>query len=218
MRKSLLITGTDTGVGKTYVTYNLALALKARDVRVGCFKPVETYVRDLPEDGLLLSKATGQPLDEVVPVRFSLPLSPYAAEMEEGKVIDLNFLRERFEYVKGKYDILLVEGAGGIAVPIKRGYTYADLALDWGLEVIIVGRAGLGTLNHTYLAWFYAKEKGLKVKAIVLNGFTGEDVSERTNPKIVEEMTGIRPVCLPKTEGNLAKEEDLLPLLDLIGL
>ncbi|MDQ7038686.1 MAG: dethiobiotin synthase [Aquificota bacterium] len=216
MGRSVLITGTDTGVGKTYVTYNLALALRKKGVKVGCFKPVETYVRDIPEDGLLLSEATGQPVDEVVPVRFSLPLSPYAAEMEEGRPVDLGFLRKRFEELERRYDLLLVEGAGGIAVPVKRGYTYADLALDWDLEVIIVGRAGLGTLNHTYLAWFYAREKGLEVKGIVLNGFTGEDVSERTNPRIVEEMTGIRPVCLRKTEGPVAREEDISPLLDLV--
>ncbi|MDQ7081889.1 MAG: dethiobiotin synthase [Aquificota bacterium] len=93
MGRSVLITGTDTGVGKTYVTYNLALALRKKGVKVGCFKPVETYVRDIPEDGLLLSEATGQPVDEVVPVRFSLPLSPYAAEMEEGRPVDLGFLK-----------------------------------------------------------------------------------------------------------------------------
>ena len=215
---SLLITGTDTGVGKTYVTYNLALLLKKRGVRVGCFKPIETYVKEVPEDGRLLSEATGQPLEEVVPVRFSLPLSPYAAELEEGKRIDLEELDRRFEELKGKYEVLLVEGAGGLAVPIKKNFTYADLALRWDLSILIVGRAGLGTLNHTYLTWFFAKEKGLKIKGIVLNGFSGKDPSERTNPKIVEEMTGIRPLCLPRREGPKAKEEDLLPLLELVGL
>jgi dethiobiotin synthetase len=215
--RSLLITGTDTGVGKTYVAYNLALALRRRGVRVGCFKPVETYVRDVPEDGYLLSRATDQPLEEVVPFRFSLPLSPYAAQKEEGLWVDREELRRRFEDLRGRYEILIVEGAGGLAVPLWKNYTYADLALEWGLEVLIVGRAGLGTLNHTYLTWFYAIQKGLKVVGIVLNGFTGEDVSERTNPAIVEEMTGVRPLCLPRTKGLRAEEEDLLPLLDLIG-
>ncbi len=214
--RAVLITGTDTGVGKTYVTYNIARFLKGKGIRVGCFKPVETHVRGTPQDGSLLAEATGQPVDEVVPVRFSLPLSPYAAQMEEGREVDLEELRDRFLELRSKYEVLLVEGAGGIAVPIRKGYTYGDLALDWELDVLIVGRAGLGTLNHTYLTWFYAVSKGLNVIGIVLNGFTGEDVSERTNPRIVEEMTGIRPVCLPKTEGYRAEEKDILPLLDLI--
>ncbi len=215
---ALLITGTDTGVGKTFITYNLALALKERDIRVGCFKPIETYVRDVPEDGSLLSRATGQRVEEVVPVRFRLPLSPYAAKIEEGGDFSLEFLRERFEELKGRYELLLVEGAGGIAVPIDRNYTYADLAGDWGLEVIVVARAGLGTLNHTYLTYFYAKSRGLNVRGIVLNRFEGRDVSERTNPRIVEEMTGIKPILIPKVQGIELPQAERENLLELVGL
>ncbi|NPA41741.1 MAG: dethiobiotin synthase [Aquificae bacterium] len=214
---AILITGTDTGVGKTFITYNIALALKRKGVRVGCFKPVETYVRDIPEDGLLLAKATGQRVEEVVPMTFELPLAPYAGEIEEGKEVDLEFLREKFELLRSKYEVLLVEGAGGIAVPIKRNYTYAHLARDWRLPLLIVGRAGLGTLNHTFLTWFYAVKMKLKVLGIVLNGFTGEDVSERTNPRIVEEMTGIRPLRVRKHDGLEVSEEEAKGLLELIG-
>jgi len=213
-----LITGTDTGVGKTFITYNLALALKRKGVRVGCFKPVETYVKDIPEDGNLLAKATGQSVNEVVPVRFRLPLSPYAAKIEEGEHFSLEELRKQFEEMKKNYEVLLVEGAGGIAVPIDRGYTYAHLARNWELKVVIVGRAGLGTLNHTYLSYFYATSMGLEVAGIVLNGFTGEDVSERTNPLIVEEMTGIKPIPIPKIQGIELPQEEVRKLLDLIRL
>jgi len=203
----LLVTGTDTGVGKTFITYNLAKELKERGYNVGCFKPVETYVREAPEDGTILSKATGQSVDEIVPVRFSLPLAPYAAILEEKKDFSLEELKKHYEELFQKYEILLVEGAGGIAVPVKKNYTYADLAKDWNLKVLIVGRAGLGTLNHTFLTWYYARNTGLEVIGIVLNGFTGNDVSERTNPTIVEEMTGIKPFKVPKVEGlELLKE------------
>ena len=208
MSKAVLITGTDTGVGKTFITYNLAKALKERGYKVACFKPVETYVKDVPEDGLLLSKATGQSVDEVVPVRFSLPLSPYAGIIEEKKDFSLEELKERFERLKENNEFVLVEGAGGIAVPIKRNYTYANLAKEWELDVLIVARAGLGTINHTYLTWFYAKEMKLRIKGIILNGATGKDISERTNPLIIEEMTGIKPIVVPKSEGvELEKEE-----------
>ena len=163
-----------------------------------CFKPIETHVRDIPEDGSLYVKATGQNVDEIVPVRYSLPLAPYAAEIEEKKSFSLGELRNHYEKLKRDTDLLLVEGAGGIAVPIKKNYTYADLAKDWNLKIFIVARAGLGTLNHTFLTWYYAKNLGLEVTGIVLNNATGEDISERTNPRIVEEMTGIKPIVIPK--------------------
>ena len=208
----VLITGTDTGVGKTFITYNLARGLLKRGYKVKCFKPVETYVRDIPEDGSLLAKATGQSIDEVVPVRFSLPLAPYAAEIEEGKSFSLEDLRRHYEKLKSDAGILLVEGAGGIAVPIKKNYTYGNLAKDWNLKVFIVARAGLGTLNHTFLTWYYAKNLGLEIVGIVLNGATGEDVSERTNPRIVEEMTGIKPIVIPKVK-NLELHDDIIDSL-----
>lgn len=212
----ILITGTDTGVGKTFITYNLAKELKSRGYRVGCFKPTETYVREVPEDGSILSKATGQSVEEVVPVRFSLPLAPYAAILEEKKDFSLEELKELYEELSKNYEILLVEGAGGIAVPVKRNYTYANLAKDWGLKVLIVGRAGLGTINHTFLTWYYAKSTGLEVIGIILNGFTGKDVSERTNPQIIEEMTGIKPYRVPKIEGIDLPEEVRKGLTDYV--
>ena len=210
----VLITGTDTGIGKTFITYNLAKALKEKGYNVGCYKPIETYVKDIPEDGNLLAKATGQSVDEVVPVRFSLPLAPYAATIEEKKDFSLDELRTHFEGLTKKYEILLVEGAGGIAVPIKKNYTYADLAKDWNLKVFIVARAGLGTLNHTYLTWYYAKNNGLEVIGIVLNGSTGKDISEKTNPLIIKEMTGIEPIVIPKVEDLELPEEHKEKLLD----
>ncbi len=201
MNVHILITGTDTGVGKTFITYNLARGLIRRGYKVKCLKPIETYVIDVPEDGSLLARATGQSVDEVVPVKYSLPLSPYAAEIEEKKSFSLEKLKSHYERLKGDTDILLVEGAGGIAVPIKKNYTYVDLAKDWYLKVFIVARAGLGTLNHTFLTWHYAKSSGLEIIGIVLNGATGKDISERTNPQIVEEMTGIKPIVIPKVNG-----------------
>ena len=208
----VLITGTDTGVGKTFITYNLARGLIKKGYKVKCLKPVETYVRDIPEDGSLLARATGQSVDEVVPVKYSLPLAPYAAEIEEKKSFSLEELKRHYERLKQDSEVLLVEGAGGIAVPIKKNYTYADLAKDWNLKVFIVARAGLGTLNHTFLTWYYAKSSGLEVIGIVLNGATGEDVSERTNPRIVEEMTGIKPTVIPKVR-TLELPDNLLDSL-----
>jgi dethiobiotin synthetase len=102
-------------------------------------------------------------------------------------------------------------------VPIKRDYNYAHLALDWGLPILLVARAGLGTLNHTYLSYFYAKSMGLNILGIVMNGFEGKDVSERTNPIIVEELTGIKPLQVPRVEGLILEPSLRDSLVSLVG-
>ncbi|NPB07243.1 MAG: dethiobiotin synthase [Aquificae bacterium] len=203
----LLITGTDTGVGKTFVTRHLALELKRRGLKVGCLKPVETGVEEQPLDGKALAEATGQPLNEVVPVSYRLPLAPYVAAKLEGRPLNLKALKEHFLTLKERYEVLLVEGAGGISVPLERSYDYAALAADWGLKLLIVARPGLGTLNHTYLTYHYARSKGLEVVGIVLSGAKGEDPSEETNPLVIEEMTGLRPLVLPYRPDGLTAEE-----------
>lgn len=216
--RSLLITATDTGVGKTFISYNLAYALKEKGIKVGYLKPIETGVENLPEDGSLVASITGQTLEEVVPVRYRLPLAPYAGIIEEGKDFDLDELKRHYIRLLERYEFLIVEGAGGVAVPIKKGYNYADLARDWGLKVLVVARAGLGTINHTFLTCHYLNLKGVEVVGVVMNGFEGKDVSERTNPRIVQELTNLRVFCVPKIEGRLLPEDLRRSLAEFIGL
>jgi len=156
-------------------------------------------------------------LEEAVPVRYSLPLSPYAGILEEKRDFSLADLKEHYLRLLERYEFLVVEGAGGIAVPIKRDYNYAHLALDWGLPILLVARAGLGTLNHTYLSYFYAKSMGLNILGIVMNGFEGKDVSERTNPIIVEELTGIKPLQVPRMNGLILEPSLRDSLVNLVG-
>ncbi len=212
MGKVYFVTGTDTGVGKTYVTYWLAKFIRKRGIPVGCLKPVETGVCDRPEDACLLSKATKQPIDEVVIYTFKNPLSPYAALIEELGTINIEKIKDNINKLASKYELLFVEGAGGIAVPIIKNYTYADLCLELKLPLIVVGRAGLGTINHTFLTWYYAFSRNIKIKAIVLNGFSGNDISEKRNPQIIEEMTGMKPFRLPK--NTLPDIETFQPLIE----
>ncbi|MCS6958068.1 MAG: dethiobiotin synthase [Aquificaceae bacterium] len=215
--KAILITATDTGVGKTFISYNLVYALKERGVKVGYLKPVETDVSDMPQDGSLLASVTGQPLEEVVPVRFRLPLSPYAGTLEEGKEVSLDSLKRHYEEMLKRYDFIVVEGAGGVAVPVKRDYNYAHLARDWSLKTLLVARAGLGTINHSFLSWYYMKSMDVEPIAIVMNGFEGKDVSERTNPTIVKELTGLKVVQIPKIEGLLLPSNYRDLLAELVG-
>lgn len=217
MGKAILITATDTGVGKTFVSYNLAYTLKEKGIKVGYLKPIETDVKYLPQDGSLLSSLTGQSIDEVVPLSYRLPLSPYAAILEEKKDFSLEKLREHFQSLLEKYEFLIVEGAGGVAVPIKRNYNYANLAKDWNLKTLLVAKAGLGTINHTFLSWYYMKSMGIEPIGIVMNLFEGLDISERTNPLIIEELTNLKVVKLPKVQGLLLPYEYRKLLAKLIG-
>ncbi len=215
--RAVFITATDTGVGKTFISYNLVYALKERGIRAGYLKPVETGVEDLPEDGSLLASLTGQPLEEVVPATYKLPVAPYAGLLEEGRDFSLEKLKEHYLRLLERYEFLVVEGAGGIAVPVKKGYNYADLAREWNLKTLLVARAGLGTINHTFLSVYYMRSRNIEPIAIIMNGFEGKDVSERTNPQIVEELTNLKVVKVPRVKGLLLPAEYRNLLAELVG-
>ncbi len=201
--KGVLVSGTGTGIGKTFIAYNLVYTLKEKGYKVGYYKPIETGVEDLPEDASLLCSLTGQGLEEVVLSKCRLPLAPYACTLEEGMEFDLNFIVEHYRKLTQRYDFVVVEGAGGLAVPIKKGYNYAHLALDLGIPMLLITYATLGTIHHTYTTYFYAKSMGLDVLGIVMNGFKGEDVSERTNSTIVKELTHLEVVETPWQEDRI---------------
>ncbi|MEN3039691.1 MAG: dethiobiotin synthase, partial [Candidatus Kryptonium sp.] len=116
--QAVFITATDTGVGKTTVSAGLAKVLLNRGLKVGYYKPVETGVEDYPQDGKLLSQITGQPLEEVVLYTYKNPLAPYPASLIEGKEVDIDKIVQHFRYLQSKCDFLIVEGAGGVYVPI----------------------------------------------------------------------------------------------------
>lgn len=216
MGKTLFITATDTGVGKTTVSAALAKILKERGVKVGYFKPVETGVEDFPLDGKLLTDITGQPLEEAVLYRFRNPVAPYPASEIEGTEIDLNKIKKHYYYMKDKYEFLIVEGAGGVYVPVVKGYTYVDFVRELNLPVLIVARAKLGTINHTVLT--VKALEGAKITGIVMNGFEGTDISEETNPRIIQEMTGLSVVAKCGKSQRPSDEcfESLKPVFETI--
>ncbi len=212
----IFITATDTNVGKTFISYNLFKALKEKDIKVKYFKPIETGVISKPEDASLMCSLSKEPLENTVFYTFKNPVSPYAASIMEQKEIDLNYIFDKIKALEKGYDIVLIEGAGGLSVPILKDYDFSDFAKDLSLELLIVARATLGTLNHTYLTYFYAKQKDLNVKSIVLNGFTKEDPSEKLNPLIIEERTKIKPVLINKNP-SLKEFDELLKALNING-
>jgi len=168
---TLFITGTDTGVGKTFVACALAHALRARGVRVAVMKPIETGVVGEPEDALRLRAAAEDPapLDDICPYRLRAPLAPAVAARLEGVAIDVDRLAGLIVQRAAAADVLLVEGAGGLLVPIRGMTTFAELAARLALPVLIVGANRLGTINHCALTARVAAAAGLTVRGFVLS-------------------------------------------------
>ncbi len=195
--RGLLVTGTDTGVGKTVVTAGLARILADRGENIGVMKPVETGCPEegWPADAGFLARAgrVDDSMDLVVPCRFREPLAPLVAARREGGVVDVEAIRAAFGKLTVKYDRLLVEGAGGLSVPLTDDVDTAELAALLGLKVLVVARPGLGTLNHTCLTVHYARSHGLQVIGVVISGFKPrtEDVAERTNPEVIESRCAV---------------------------
>jgi dethiobiotin synthetase len=192
---ALFVTGTDTGVGKTYVTCALAHALRRAGRRVAVAKPVETGVTDGPEDARRLKEAAGDeaPLEEICPLRFGAPLAPTAAARLERRSIDVERLLAWLDARRRAADVLLVEGAGGLMVPLSGTFTYLDLALRCALPVLIVAANRLGTVNHTALTARVATAAGLDVRGFVLSRPTAAvDPSQIGNAYEIQALTGLR--------------------------
>jgi dethiobiotin synthetase len=194
---ALLVTGTDTGVGKTFVGCALAHAWRARGRRVGVMKPVETGVELEPEDALRLRAAAADPapLDDVCPYRFRAPLAPSIAAALEGRAVDVDHLTALVTRRTREVDVLLVEGAGGLLVPIAGRLTWLDLAVRARLPLLIVAANRLGTVNHTALTARVAAAAGLDVRGFVLSQPTpATDPSAATNADTIAALTGL--ACL----------------------
>ncbi len=182
------VTGTDTGVGKTVIAAALTARLRSQGLRVAAMKPVETGVADGagPPDATALRAASGgaDPIDAVSPVVFADPLAPAVAAEREGRPIDIVALDAAFERLCRDRDAIVVEGAGGLLVPLAPGVAYDTLFRRWGLDLVIVAANRLGVINHTLLTVRAAEQAGLRVRAIILNELrTAREaaVAERSN-------------------------------------
>jgi dethiobiotin synthetase len=191
MKRGIFITGTDTGVGKTYVTALILAELRRRGVKVAAFKPIACGKGGRHDAEIYAKLMDGEePLDVINPVYLKRPLAPSVAAKLEGRRIDLGKVFARYKMLAAKYDVVLVEGAGGLLVPIKRGYFVADLAKELRLPVVIVARLGLGTINHSLLT--VRQSRGLRIAGIVLNDTTGKrGLAERTNVVEIPKLTGV---------------------------
>lgn len=185
--RGYFVTGTDTGVGKTFVTAGLAAALRARDHDVAIFKPVQSGARvDDPESDAAVLGA-----DCVY--SFAAPLAPMVAARAEDRRVELEPIVARAEELEREHELILVEGVGGLLVPLAPDLDVAGLAAALGLPLLIVARAGLGTVNHTLLTVEAARSRRLEIAGIVLNGDT--DASTADNASMIEAGSRVKVVA-----------------------
>lgn len=209
--RGIFVAGSDTGVGKTEICRAICALLRERGLRPRPLKPVETGCEpDRPEDALALQLAcqTSLPLDEICPYRFRLPAAPLVAAEAEGREVDILAIETM---VARTSQTILVEAAGGLLVPLafaprnleqtdpadappaRAMITNLDLAERLGLPVVLVGRAGLGTLNHCALSAAALVARGLNLAGIVLNRVAPEDdPSVASNPRWLAALSGAR--------------------------
>jgi dethiobiotin synthetase len=199
-RNGMFVTGTDTEVGKTYVTALLARALRQSGRRVGVYKPVASGCSvephpSQPTDAAQLWTAAGRPLTlaQVCPQQFAAPLAPHLAARAEGKQVDSRLLREGISVWSSVCDVLLVEGVGGLMSPISETDLTADLAADFGYPLLVVAPNKLGAINQTLQTLLAAEHFGLHVLGVILNDVhvADGDASRDSNPSEIARLAKV---------------------------
>jgi dethiobiotin synthetase len=185
--KLLFVTATNTDVGKSYACAKLLKKYAQKGLKVGYFKPIETGVRTQPQDGskLLqlaqkLNKDFKVNIHDVVPYQFKLPAAPYVAKKDEK--ISIKIIINKLEYLKQFCDVLIIEGAGGLMVPIKKNYFIIDLIKDFNAKTILITPSKLGCINDTLLSMQALKKRKIKFKWYVNLYLDKDSFNEVTLP------------------------------------
>ncbi|MBI4514814.1 MAG: dethiobiotin synthase [Deltaproteobacteria bacterium] len=193
------ISGTDTGVGKTTVAAGLAAALSARGHRVGVLKPAETGCLPgadgqlVPADARRLAFFSDCRTSEatICPYRYAEPLAPRMAAERAGRPISIEAILSACDNLRAEHDVVLVEGAGGLLVPLCGGFTYADLCGRLDARLLVVVGNKLGAINHALLTMRYAQITGLTVAGYVVNALgPAADLAAATNLALLAELLG----------------------------
>lgn len=212
--KSIFITGTDTGVGKTIASASIAMLLRRMGHSVGVMKPVTSgcIERDgqlISEDAELLCFGAGVPVTpDCTPYLLRAPLAPSVSASQDGVRINFQVIKEAYDRLAQKHEFVIVEGAGGLMVPLAGGLLVADLALHLGLPIAVVARPNLGTVNHTLLTTFTARTLGLKVKGVIVNRYPDTpDQAESYAPHMIDSLSGSQLLGLfPEIQGADERE------------
>jgi dethiobiotin synthetase len=208
-------------VGKTVVAAAIVASLRARGTRAAAFKPVVTGIDEpaaaWPRDHELLASLSGQSPEDVAPLRFGPAVSPHLAAELAGKTIDPRELVRSAHAASADVDVLVVEGVGGLLVPLTREFSVRDLAAALGLPLVIAARPGLGTISHTLLTIEAARVAGLDVRAVVMTPWPpAPSPVERSNRETIARVAGVELAGLRQVDGpdreSLARAAAAFPL------
>lgn len=223
----LLVTGTDTGVGKTIVAAGIGNFLRRMGLRVAVSKPVATGCprrREglVSEDAEILAHFSDArfPLDVICPQCYAEPLAPAVAARRAGKPLDWDAIDRSLAQMTAQSDAIVVEGVGGLMVPMDPRLTFRDVAVALKLPAIVVARPGLGTINHTLLTVDAIRHAGVNVAGVVINRYPTDNVSiaEETNPAAIERWGKVPVLCLVPDEppGGLVLPPGIVAALESV--
>src|SRR3989339_104952 len=209
--RSLFIAGTDTGVGKTYITPQLCNMFRQAGFDVGVLKPISTGGRS---DAQYLLKQTGlkDPLDLVNPIHFKPALAPTIAAKLAGKTISIRKILSAYKKLKAIHrDGILVEGVGGVMVPLAKNYLVVDLINELRIPAIIITRPSLGTVNHTLLTIDALKTKKVPISGFIVNyGLPDnkaksrfECLTAKLSPRMIEQISGVGELSVASISKRL---------------
>jgi dethiobiotin synthetase len=225
--RGVFVTGTDTGVGKTVVAAAICAAAVDRGLSVAAFKPVVTGLDEpegeWPRDHELLAQSAnaGQTPEDVAPYRYGPAVSPHLAEQLAGEALDTDGLVEAAETQAERAEALVVEGVGGLLVPLTGDYLVRDLAGELSLPVVIAARPGLGTISHSLLTIEAARAVALRIQAVVLTPWPDEPSQlEWSNMETIERFGEVPVIGLPFAEPepqSLAEAGAVLPVSDWLS-
>lgn len=208
--RGLLVTGTDTNVGKTVLSACLLAAMAAAGERVLAHKPVVTGLHDpegsWPADDVLLGRLCGIAREQVAPLRYRPAVSPHFAAQLAGRRVDaqqiIDAATARMRRASKEEAILVIEGVGGLLVPLTDDLSVCDLARNLSLPVLIAARPGLGTISHTLLTLQAARQAGLKVAAVVMTPWPRQpSAMEISNRDAIARIGKVEVVGLPEVQA-----------------
>lgn len=207
------VVGTGTGVGKTVLTAGLTGWLREEGVDARGVKPVQSGAPD--DDAAVVRAACGSEAAATCPRYLEPALAPRVAAEQAGEAIDYDTVLAETVAAAGDAEVTLVEGVGGLRVPLAGEREVLDIVADLGLPAVLVADSGLGTLNHSALSVDALRSREVPVRGVVLNRYEGADVAERTNPRELERMTDVPVHTLPPIdvvpEGVVSAVRDALP-------
>jgi len=215
-KNGLFITGTDTDIGKTLIAGAIAKILSDKGLKVGVFKPIATGCHRCWEglvsvDSEFLAHCANSdlPLSTITPVGYVTPAAPIVSTANDGPAIDFDRIAAAYKDICENSDLIIVEGIGGVRVPLTIEFDLLDLAVEFKLPIVIVARPNLGTINHTLMTIDCVHATELKIAGVVINGYNATEaaVAEETAEQVITQCSGVNVLSVVPFDETVDIEE-----------